>query len=102
MIINFVSFVVPPAHIDAFLRLCVLNAETSLREEPGVITFDVLIKEDSTDTIILQEAYRDRAAYESHRTTPHFLAFVQGVKACGAERTAIVAKRFYPAASVSG
>ncbi len=96
-IINFVSFVVPPAHVDAFLRHCVANAEASLREEPGIIIFDVLIKEDAPNTIILQEVYKDRAAYESHRTTPHFLAFVQAVKEIGAARTAILAKRLYPA-----
>ena len=92
MIVNFVSFVVPPARLQDFLSMCAVNAEASRREE-GVLVFDVLLKEGAADTVILMESYKDRQAYESHRTTPHFLAFVEGVKEVGAERLAVVARK---------
>lgn len=94
--INFVSFVLPPANLHDFLAMCLVNAETSLREEEGVISFDVLLNENQPNTVILHEIYKDRAAYESHRSTPHFLTFVQGVKDLGAQRTAIVATEYIP------
>jgi autoinducer 2-degrading protein len=92
VIVNFVSFVVPPARLQDFLAMCNVNAEASRCEE-GVIIFDVLLKEGAENTVILMESYKDRGAYESHRTTPHFLAFVAGVKEVGAERLAIVARK---------
>jgi quinol monooxygenase YgiN len=92
VIVNFVSFVVPPARLQDFMAMCVVNAEASRREE-GVLVFDVLLKEQTANTVILMESYKDRAAYESHRTTPHFLAFVDGLKEVGAERMAVVARK---------
>jgi autoinducer 2-degrading protein len=92
VIVNFVSFVVPPARLQDFLEMCSTNAEASRREE-GVIIFDVLLKEGAEDTVILMESYKDRAAYESHRTTPHFLTFVEGLKEMRAERVAVVGRK---------
>ncbi len=92
VIVNFVSFAVPPARLQDFLVMCAVNAEASRREE-GVILFDVLLREDVADTVILMESYKDRAAYLSHRATPHFLAFVEGLKEVGAERMAVVARK---------
>jgi autoinducer 2-degrading protein len=92
VVVNFVSFVVPPVRLQAFLALCATNAEASRREE-GVMVFDLLINEESENTVILIESYKDNAAYHAHRTTPHFLAFVAGVREVGAERVAVLARK---------
>jgi quinol monooxygenase YgiN len=95
-IVNIVTFTVPAAGMARFLAISKENSQASLKEEPGVIGFDVLLPEAEPNTVMLIETYRDEAAYKSHRLTPHFLAFVKGSQEIGATRTARVATRYYP------
>jgi quinol monooxygenase YgiN len=95
-IVNLVTFAVPAAGMERFLAISKTNSEASLKE-PGITGFEVLVARDTPNTVLLVETYRDEAAYKSHRVTPHFLAFVEGVKEIGATRTAVVANRYFPA-----
>jgi quinol monooxygenase YgiN len=95
-IVNLVTFAVPAAGMERFLAISKTNSEASLKE-PGITGFEVLVARDTPNTVLLVETYRDEAAYKAHRITPHFLAFVQGVKEIGATRTAVVANRYFPA-----
>lgn len=45
------------------------------RQEPGCITYAPHTLETDLNTVVLYEQYRDRAAAEFHRTTPHFQKF---------------------------
>ena len=94
-IVNVVTFTVPPAGMDRFLRISRENSQASLKE-PGCIGFDVLLPEGEPNTVMLIETYRDEAAYKAHRVTPHFLAFVKGSQEIGVTRSAHVATRYYP------
>jgi quinol monooxygenase YgiN len=47
---------------NKFLDAMLLNAEASVRDEPGCATF------------LLYEIYESQAAFEDHKLTPHFNA----------------------------
>jgi quinol monooxygenase YgiN len=48
------------------------------RAEPGCIQFDVSRSLDHPDEFVLYEKYRDDAAFETHRETPHFHTYILG------------------------
>jgi quinol monooxygenase YgiN len=48
------------------------------REEPGCVSYVPHTVEDDPNTVVIYEQYRDRAAAEFHRTTPHFKKFAVG------------------------
>lgn len=48
------------------------------RQEPGCVSYIPHTAEDDPNTVLLYEQYRDRAAWDFHRTTPHFQKFAVG------------------------
>lgn len=42
------------------------------RQEPGCVSYIAHTVESDPDTILIYEQYRDEAAVEAHRGTPHF------------------------------
>jgi quinol monooxygenase YgiN len=42
------------------------------REEPGCVSYVPHTVEDDPNVVVIYEQYKDRAAAEFHRTTPHF------------------------------
>jgi quinol monooxygenase YgiN len=48
------------------------------RQEPGCVTYVPHLVEDDPNVVVIYEQYRDRAASEFHRTTPHFQKFAVG------------------------
>jgi quinol monooxygenase YgiN len=75
---RFVIYVEFILHDDAagrFMPLMLANARSSLEDEPGCERFDVLHVADKPHHIVLYEIYRDRAAFQHHLKTPHFLEF---------------------------
>ena len=48
------------------------------RQEPGCVSYVPHTVEDDPTTVVIYEQYKDRAASELHRTTPHFKKFVVG------------------------
>jgi len=67
-----VSMRVRPERRDGFIDAMTENAVAALRDEPGCRVFDVLEDDDDPGHFVLYENYDDRAAFEHHRTTPHF------------------------------
>lgn len=70
-----VEFKIHRGKMAAFRRLMDENARASCRDEPGCRRFDVLTSPKDPDFILLYEIYDDRAAFEAHKTTKHFLSF---------------------------
>ena len=70
-----VSFQLKPAHRSDFLREMLQNARTSAEVEPGCRQFDVCVDPADDSQVFLYELYDDRAAFEAHLASPHFLAF---------------------------
>ena len=85
-IVVLAEFVVPPKYLDTFLDVCAADSASSLRDEPGCLQFDVLTDPEEPDHVVLHEVYADQAAFDAHRTTPHYAAFTEGEARCGAER----------------
>jgi (4S)-4-hydroxy-5-phosphonooxypentane-2,3-dione isomerase len=70
-----VEFSIHQGKMAAFRKLMDENARASCRDEPGCRRFDVLSSPKDPDLILLYEIYDDRAAFEAHKKTPHFLSF---------------------------
>jgi (4S)-4-hydroxy-5-phosphonooxypentane-2,3-dione isomerase len=63
------------------------HARTSLQEEPGCSRYDVYQERGDPSLFLLIECYDSEAAFQSHRTSSHFLAFREDVKDWVVERT---------------
>jgi quinol monooxygenase YgiN len=51
------------------------NARRSREDEPGCRQFDVSVDEARPAVVYLYELYDDRAAFDAHLVSPHFVAF---------------------------
>jgi quinol monooxygenase YgiN len=49
------------------------------RQEPGCVTFIPHQLQADPDTVVIYEQYRDEAAAEAHRQSPHFKKYAIGV-----------------------
>ena len=70
-----VTFQIREGEIGAFMPLMLRNARTSMAEEPGCLRFDVCSDPDRPNDVFLYELYTDRAAFDAHLASPHFVAF---------------------------
>jgi quinol monooxygenase YgiN len=48
------------------------------RQEPGCVTFVPHYIDGDRDTVLIYEQYRDTAAAEAHRQSPHYKQYVVG------------------------
>jgi quinol monooxygenase YgiN len=48
------------------------------RAEPGCVSYIAHFVEDTPSTVLIYEQYRDAAALEIHRSTPHFHQYAIG------------------------
>lgn len=77
MIILHVTIQVKPEHVSEFLEIVRYDAEHSEKDEPGCLRFDVSRDRDDPNRFYLYEVYRDQAAFEAHRQTPHFKEYFE-------------------------
>ena len=70
-----VDFRVKPGQMAAFRRLIDANAKASVKDEKGCSRFDVCADRKDPNRILLYEIYDDRAAFDVHLKTRHFLEF---------------------------
>ncbi|MBZ0148296.1 MAG: antibiotic biosynthesis monooxygenase [Pseudorhodoplanes sp.] len=68
---------------DRLLR----HARTSLDVEPGCQLFDIHQDIKDPTLFLLIEVYANDAAFDAHRTSPHYLQFREDVKDWVVERT---------------
>lgn len=69
-----VLFEIIANHAEAFREGVLQNAAASLEGEAGCHRFDVCFSEDG-QRCFLYELYTDRAAFEAHMKTAHFIEF---------------------------
>ena len=48
------------------------------RQEPGCLTYIAHFVADDPNTILIYEQYKDEAALEAHRNSPHFKQYASG------------------------
>ena len=63
---------VDPDRREEFLAAITANAETSVRDEPGCLRFDVCTVDGDENRFVFYELYADAAAFAAHRAAPHF------------------------------
>jgi autoinducer 2-degrading protein len=80
MIILHVAIQVKPEHVTEFLEIVRYDAEHSEKDEPGCLRFDVIQDRDDGNRFYFYEVYRDEAALEAHRQTPHFKLYAEKVQ----------------------
>jgi (4S)-4-hydroxy-5-phosphonooxypentane-2,3-dione isomerase len=67
-----VQMEVRPGRRAEFLAGMAANAESSVRDEPGCLRFDVCAVGSDENRFVLYELYTDAAAFEAHKASPHF------------------------------
>ena len=85
MLALFVTVNVKPDQRERFLSVIEDDATCSVREEPGCLRFEVLQDQRDAHTYYFFEVYRDQAALEAHRQTPHFARWSQATEQVLAE-----------------
>jgi len=70
-----VEFTIEPQRFDQFLPLMLDNARRSREDEPGCRQFDVGVDDAQPAVVHLYELYDNRAAFDAHLASPHFVAF---------------------------
>lgn len=70
-----VTFDVKPGTFDEFHKAALEDASDSVAKEEGCLEFNVLIPASGTNQISLFEVYKNRAAFDTHCTMPHFHKF---------------------------
>jgi (4S)-4-hydroxy-5-phosphonooxypentane-2,3-dione isomerase len=80
MVILHVTIQVKPEHASEFLEVVRYDAEHSEKDEPGCLRFDVIQDRDDANRFYFYEVYRDEAALEAHRQTPHFKLYAEKVQ----------------------
>lgn len=83
-----VTFVVKKEHIDKFEEVMKTQATNSLTREVGCHHFDVCFDPSDRSRVFLYELYTDKAAFDTHLKTDHFLNFDATVKDMLVSKTA--------------
>ena len=75
-----VRLTVKQDHIDDFIKASIADGSNSLQNEPGCHRFDIIQDETNPKLFGFTEEYSDEAAFEHHKTTPHFVQWDAAVK----------------------
>ena len=87
MYIVTVEFLIHREAIDAFLPLMRENERLSAQTEAGCRQFDVCVSLERPGSVFLYEVYDDRAAFDAHLASAHFLAFDEATRPMVREKT---------------
>ena len=77
MLVVLVHVTVKRELLAEFERAILANADGARAREPGCVRFDVSQHDEDPARWMFYEVYRDAAAFEAHRATPHFAAYQQ-------------------------
>jgi autoinducer 2-degrading protein len=77
MLVVLVQVTVRQELLAEFEGAILTNAESARTREPGCVRFDVNQQEDDPTRWMFYEVYRDAAAFDAHRGSPHFAAYQQ-------------------------
>ena len=81
-----VVFTINPPQFEQFLPLMLDNARRSREDEPGCRQFDVSVDDAQPGFVFLYELYDDRAAFDAHLASPHFVSFAAATQAMVTDR----------------
>lgn len=72
-----VKVTIKPEHKKEFVDAMFDDARGSVANEPDCLLFNVVQDQDDTNCLHLYEVYKDAAAFEKHKNTPHFVHWVE-------------------------
>lgn len=75
MFVVLVDFTIKPGLEDQFNEAMLKQAQNSLEKEPDCHYFDVCRNPDDDGKFFLYELYTDRAAFDVHLASDHFIDF---------------------------
>ena len=75
----FVTINVRPEHVDAFTKATILEAQGTVRGEPGCFQFHMLKDPTKPSRFYFFEIFRDQAAAQVHRETENFKTWRRAV-----------------------
>ncbi len=78
MHVTLVHIHVKPEHVADLVAASLENARAAV-DEPGNLRFDLLQSREDPTRFVFYEAYRDEAAAQAHKTTPHYLRWRDAV-----------------------
>jgi autoinducer 2-degrading protein len=88
---------VKPEYVEAFKKISIENASSSVKE-PGIARFDVIQQADDPTYFVLVEVYRSPDAPPKHRETSHYKAWKTAAEMMMAEpRSRIQYDNIFPA-----
>lgn len=70
-----VEFQIRDGAMPDFMSLMLANAEASLAREKGCLQFEVMLSQQSGDTVFLYELYDSQQAFTDHLDSAHFKQF---------------------------
>lgn len=74
------KLVIDPVHLEEYRSALMEEVNASVRLEPGVLTLYAVAEKDRPTHFTILEIYADRAAYEQHIKSPHFLKYKTGTQ----------------------
>ena len=77
MLVVLVQVAVKADMLAEFERAILINADAARTREPGCVRFDVSQREEDPAHWLFYEVYKDAAAFDAHRASPHFAAYQQ-------------------------
>lgn len=75
LMVRIAALEVDSNNLEEYLEILKEEAAASIKLESGVISIFPMIEKENPTTIKILEIYANRAAYESHLQTPHFLKY---------------------------
>jgi 4-carboxymuconolactone decarboxylase len=76
--VRLAKLVIDESQLEAYKIALAEEIEASVRLEPGVLTLYAVQEKARPAHFTILEIYADRAAYEKHIKTPHFLKYKTG------------------------
>lgn len=71
---------VDPKQLQAYHKALKEQMQAAIEKEPGVLSYYAVADKKDPSSITIFEIYANEAAYKTHITTPHFLAYKEAVK----------------------
>ena len=87
MLVVLVRVKVKTEALAEFERAILTNADAARTREPGCMRFDVSQSEDDPSQWLFYEVYKDAAAFDAHRASPHFAAYQETAERVLLEKT---------------
>jgi len=78
MVVLVAKYYVQPGKGDEVEAALKKMAACVREQEPGCLLYHANRSRENVDLFLLYEQYRDMAALEAHRATPHFRAIIEG------------------------